>query len=245
MKITDKKLQQRLANDYVMNVMCTAARNRFKRLMQEDALLANTVQNTERYWQQLALLAPEKTPPTKVWNAIEKQLFRQQNHHVNQMTDNRIKNWFTSGTLLLKGWALAATVTSVLLGGYMALQVNQSTPSVNANYVAVIESGEHKAGWLAQVTDKSIELTALNAPAIGKDKSYELWLVADGLAAPKSLGLIAATGQQKVALSAAEIGHLAQDAKLAVSVEPYGGSPTGQPTSAPTHLGVLIHQQIS
>ncbi|HKQ95855.1 MAG TPA: anti-sigma factor, partial [Aestuariivirgaceae bacterium] len=74
-------------------------------------------------------------------------------------------------------------------------------------------------------------------------RSYELWAIGGGRAAPESLGLVDAD----VKMPAARLGDL-QSARLAdtvfaVTVEPKGGSPSGQPSGAPIYVGKLIPTQ--
>jgi len=60
-------------------------------------------------------------------------------------------------------------------------------------------------------------------------KSYELWALPRG-GAPVSLGLLPAAGRTERTLSEPQrVALLAAD-KVAVSIEPAGGSPTGSPT---------------
>jgi len=60
-------------------------------------------------------------------------------------------------------------------------------------------------------------------------KSYELWALPRG-AAPVSLGVLPAAGSAERTLSERQRTALLAADKVAVSVEPFGGSPTGSPT---------------
>jgi anti-sigma-K factor RskA len=60
-------------------------------------------------------------------------------------------------------------------------------------------------------------------------KSYELWLVSDRFPAPRSLGLVGANDFAKPALASYDPAIIS-GATYAVSLEPEGGSPNGQPT---------------
>jgi anti-sigma-K factor RskA len=72
------------------------------------------------------------------------------------------------------------------------------------------------------------------------DKSYELWMIADKLGAPKSLGVIADQGfTVRPALSGYDPA-VVENAVYAMTLEPRGGSPSGKPTSAPLWSGKLI-----
>ncbi len=61
-------------------------------------------------------------------------------------------------------------------------------------------------------------------------KSYELWALPDSGAAPVSLGVIPAVGEIDRELTAAQRAALRGASKVAVSLEPQGGSTTGAPT---------------
>lgn len=76
---------------------------------------------------------------------------------------------------------------------------------------------------------------AAEAPAGG---SLELWYVGAGQA-PKSLGLIGRDAQ-RLALPAGADSLAA--GTFAVSAEPAGGSPTGQPTGPVVYSGKLIRE---
>ena len=76
---------------------------------------------------------------------------------------------------------------------------------------------------------RTLELRAARPVVAGPTQSYELWLLPRGGGAPISLAVLGNL-DARFALPAAQIGRLAAGAKLAVSVEPAGGSPTGAPT---------------
>ena len=66
----------------------------------------------------------------------------------------------------------------------------------------------------------------------------ELWLIpADGK--PRALGLLADDRGVTIAIHTALMAHIVRDAVLAVSLEPPGGSPTGQPTGPVIATGKL------
>ena len=66
-------------------------------------------------------------------------------------------------------------------------------------------------------------------------RSMELWLISQG-GKPSSLGLIAAGQPVRINVPAELLTHVGSGATLAVSLEPPGGSPTGQPTG-PVYRG--------
>jgi anti-sigma-K factor RskA len=66
--------------------------------------------------------------------------------------------------------------------------------------------------------------------AVPSDRDLELWELDAGETRPRSLGVLPATGRQ---LAAA----LMPGTQLLVSLEPRGGSPTGQPTGPVVYSG--------
>jgi anti-sigma-K factor RskA len=82
--------------------------------------------------------------------------------------------------------------------------------------------------------DRSRDLTALTIRTVGAvrpppEKAYELWALPRG-GSPVSLGLLPTTGKSERSLTASQRAAIAAADKLAVSIEPTGGSPTGSPT---------------
>jgi anti-sigma-K factor RskA len=71
-------------------------------------------------------------------------------------------------------------------------------------------------------------------------KSYELWMVSDKFTQPRSLGVIGKTDFTAKAQLASYDKDTVDNATYAITLEPQGGSPTGQPTSAPIFAGKLI-----
>jgi anti-sigma-K factor RskA len=66
----------------------------------------------------------------------------------------------------------------------------------------------------------------------------ELWVIPAG-GTPRSLGLLDPGGRTEMTVSPANRDALAAGATLAVTIEPLGGSPTGQPTTTPIVAGAL------
>jgi anti-sigma-K factor RskA len=71
-------------------------------------------------------------------------------------------------------------------------------------------------------------------------KSYELWLVSKQFPKPRSLGLVGAQEFTTGTALAAYQPETISDATYAISLEPEGGSPTGEPTGAVLWGGKLI-----
>ena len=75
-------------------------------------------------------------------------------------------------------------------------------------------------------------------PARPAGHDYELWALPKG-AAPVSLGILPAAGASSRTLTSMQKQALALSSQVAVSIEPLGGSSTGQPTGAIVYLAPL------
>lgn len=69
-------------------------------------------------------------------------------------------------------------------------------------------------------------------------RSAEVWAIV-GTAAPRSLGVIADATRAELAIPAGLRPAMAADTVLAISIEPAGGSPTGEPTGPVVAAGKL------
>lgn len=125
----------------------------------------------------------------------------------------------------LRLWG-ASALAAVAVVAYLAL-----TP-VPPDFTAVILAEGGGLEYDARLTGDRLSVSLRSGTLPGADKSHELWLIL-GDAAPVSLGLLGATTE--VALPAP-----AEGAVLAISLEPAGGSPTGQPTGPVIAIGKLV-----
>ena len=140
----------------------------------------------------------------------------------------------------IRRWRAMAIAASLFAGvlaiGFIARETSrQSAPH---EYVAILQKDAASPAFAVTVNLDKQELTvrpvAAQAPP---GKSYELWLIDSKLGA-RSLGVIGDT-PRGANLSAYDRTVVA-DATYAVTVEPPGGSPTGQPSGAPVFVGKLI-----
>ena len=138
-------------------------------------------------------------------------------------------------------WRATAGGAGALAAGLAAALafVVVSRPTAPHQFVAVLQKSADAPAFAMTVDIDKLSFTvrpvAAEAPA---GKSYELWLIAPKTA-PKSLGLIdagAVTPGRAMTSDPAQV----REATYAVTVEPHGGSPSGQPTSAPVFFGKLV-----
>src|SRR5450631_1364900 len=98
--------------------------------------------------------------------------------------------------------------------------------------VATIKAAQGPGVWSIETDARGARLRAVAlAGAVARPgHSFELWALPQGGGAPVSLGLLPDAGQLERTLSATQQDALAHASKLAVSLEPPRGSPSGAPT---------------
>ena len=100
-----------------------------------------------------------------------------------------------------------------------------------AQLVAVFQKDEQSPAFLLTIDlDKRIVTVRLVSAERMADKTYQLWMASQPGQPPHSLGLI---GNDEFTVRAALAGYdpaVITNATYGISLEPLGGSPTGQPT---------------
>src|SRR5713226_2415771 len=122
--------------------------------------------------------------------------------------------------------------------------VEVKTPAVSApsaQYVAVLQKDGGSPAFILTVDAATKNFTVRKVGAAAEPgKSFELWLISDKLQRPRSLGVIGgADFTVRPVLSSYDTDTI-NTATYAVTVEQAGGSPDGNPHSAPVFTGKLI-----
>lgn len=208
-----------LAAEYVLGTLTGRARARFERWMRQDIQVAAAV----RRWElRLASLgsAAAAIPPANLWKRIEAKL-----PPVEGASSTRSWTWL----------AVAATVAALAFGLRGLLPAPPTIirpPTVVAAsplFSAYLDVDSANAHWWVRADPARGQwfVVALSVPDVPADKDVELWLLAADGRAPISLGLMPRKGS---AIHKIADPSLLQGAKLALSLEPAGGSATGAPT---------------
>ncbi|WP_439396602.1 anti-sigma factor [Bradyrhizobium sp. PMVTL-01] len=122
--------------------------------------------------------------------------------------------------------------------------VEVKTPAplaASAQYVALLQGQGGGPAFILTIDGATRNFTVRKVGATPEPgKSFELWLISDKLPRPRSLGVIGQGEFTARPLLAGYDADLVNDATYAVTIEQAGGSPNGQPTSAPVFTGKLI-----
>ncbi|HEX5930765.1 MAG TPA: anti-sigma factor [Methyloceanibacter sp.] len=209
------------AAEYVLGVLNAAQRRAAERRIDRDPAFAREVAFWEERLGGLAQAVPEIAPPQRLWSRIEARLGRATNAE-----DERGGLWrslsFWRG-LGLGASALAAASTAALI--YVGAVGTRASP-----LIARLDAEGGQAGFVAAVNTGGGSLTIVPASLLAAEqKAMELWLIPPG-DKPHSLGLIDPNRPVTIKVPKDLLTRVNNEAVLAVSLEPPGGSPTGQPT---------------
>lgn len=214
-------LRRALAADYAIGLMPSAARRRFEHLLLDDAALRRELAQWQQTLASLTEALPEQPVPDRVWQGITARIDPQVLH---VPAKRPFWNWLRVSV------AVCSLVLAVTLGVIYTRD--------EVRYTATLASADAQAALRVQAHKDYLQIEPLTLTAIAPDRSLELWAIpADGK--PISLGVIPAGGNGKVELSDAQKVLIGKPITLAVSLEPKGGSPTGQPTGPVLYQGAL------
>lgn len=214
-------LRRALAADYAIGLMAAPARRRFEQLLLEDAALRAELAHWQESLASLTETLPEVPVPERVWHGVTARIEPQELH----VPEKRpFWNWLRVTA------ALASIVVLVFLGSLYTHD--------DARYRATLLSADAQPALKVEAHDNYLQVEPLTLAAVDSQRSLELWAIpADGK--PISLGVIPAGGNGKVELSETQKALIGKPIALAVSLEPKGGSPTGQPTGPVLYQGAL------
>ncbi len=205
-----------LAAEYVLGTLEPAeAADVARRLPIEPPLAASVIAWEDRL-APLALLAPPVTPPPDLWTRLERSIGGASSTGAARRPGGVTRSLgFWRATTAI-GFALAAGFAAVAF-----LPRQESRP-----VAALVPTNGAPAAFVAvRQPDGTLRLTPLEAVPVAADRDLELWALPAGQTRPIPLGVLPAGGN-RLAPSAVPSGRT----QLLVSLEPRGGSPTGQPT---------------
>lgn len=217
-----------LAGEYVLGTLRGRARRRFEKLVDSDRLLRAEVMVWESLLYPLVDAVPEQAPPERLWLDLDRRL-----RPATPPADSRRRRALS----LWRLGAIAATACSVALAILLFALLQREPPM---RYVTVLTDRDARAAWMvsADTARGMIASQSLQPQALAAGRSFELWILPrDG--APISLGLLLPEGDATHPISPAILQALPDASGLAVSVEPRGGSPTGQPTGPVLYTGAV------
>jgi len=227
-----------LAGEFALRLLDGEELLAARRLLVEDAEFAGAVAEWEERLHLLAGEVPEHPLPEALWARIEAALDRAAETPAVLALRRKVRRWQSAA-----GVAAAAAVAAsaaLLLVPRAAPPVivppaeRPAAPLLVAS-VATPDAGSLAVTYLPDSGDLLVVPAALEVPS---GRARQLWLIPEG-GTPLSLGLVDADAAGRRRLAPELVARFVRGATIAVSDEPTGGSPTGQPTGAVLGTGVL------
>ncbi len=213
-----------LAGEYVLGVLSFQDRRVVEDRMRVDRQFAAIVSRWEANLSTFNDDYDVVTPSQETFKQVEARLFGVPQKAVSQSGGvwNSVFFWrcISAACLVITSAALSLTVATVSpLKPSTPLVAELSAPTSQVNLLASYE---------AQTGRMRIIPVAAGKP---EEKSLELWMLPSG-GAPKSLGIFAAGqgGDGELVIPVEMRSAIGEGTTFAVSLEPFGGSPTGAPT---------------
>lgn len=227
--------REELAAEFALGTLTGVELRQAQALLASDAEFAKLVAEWEQRLSPLATalppVEPSKAVRDKVLAALPPPAAANDNVAVLRKMVRRWRNYSAVAT------AIAAALAGMLV---FRSALPPALPD-GGRYVAVLQSEGPGPAFVAtvDVVKGTISVRTVNASAPA-GKSYELWAIGAGRDKPQSLGVIDASYRVPTNILGNTNDAALGDTLFAVTVEQAGGSPTGQPTSAPVFTGKLI-----
>ncbi|WQG59773.1 anti-sigma factor [Pseudomonas sp. RTB3] len=215
-------LRRALAADYAIGLMPLTARRRFEHLLLDDPGLRAELAQWQTTLATLTAPLPEHPVPDHVWHAIEARIDPQGLHVPAK------KPWWRNGRLLA---AACALIAAVLIGMLYPRDTGLA-------YRTTLVAADQQPALQIDTFADHLQVEPLAIAALTPAQALELWVIPAG-GKPISLGLVPTAGKGRIQLSEAQQTLLKAPATLAVTLEPEGGSPSGQPTGPVLYKGQL------
>jgi len=135
--------------------------------------------------------------------------------------------------------AIAASLIVVVLSGDL------NYPVQNGQFVAVFHRDDTQPAFVMSVDLETREVTIRPVEAtVPEGKAYQLWIVTEETGPkPKSLGLLENIANPTTKQLGGFDPAMLRNATFGISLEPEGGSPTGQPTGSAIHGRLISVEQ--
>jgi anti-sigma-K factor RskA len=254
----DTDTPEMLAAEYVLGTLASNEREQAQNLIANDPAFAELVRGWEHRLGQLHAMEASVEPPPETWSRIQARIEGVEPSgamllpHPDQAARiaaegnvvdlrKRLGRWrqAAAGLAAIAAVLLAVVVTAVhnpeLLPGPLRPKPIEVTKVIEkevnpGRFVAVLQPNAASPAFILTV-DVANRTASVRRVAGGPPpgKSYELWLVSDRFPAPRSLGLVSDEFARPAALAGYDPATIS-NATYAVSLEPEGGSPNGQPT---------------
>ena len=220
-----------LAAEYVVGVLPADERQTASRRIDSEAAFARLVDQWEVHLAPMASAYQPVEPPDTVKPAIDRRLFTG-----------------GAGAVAPTGglWASLAFWRGLTTAAIAAMVIYAAVPFINPpaeapqmRLVASLAADNSDVKYLAvyDAAHGQVSLSHVSGER-ASDRDFELWMI-EGQNPPVSMGVVPVGATSHIVITPEIREKLASGAVLAISLEPTGGSPTGQPTGPVVAAGDL------
>ena len=176
-------------------------------------------------------------PSADIWSAIEAEIAPAPRRPATAPDAAKASLW---NSLMLWRVASVAAVAAALIAVAQVGPAPPPAPGAPPQLLVAALAGADGRPLLSAAYDPLRGAVVLTPATQRQDdgKSAELWVI-EGKNPPRSLGVIDIKDPSKHVIASDQLKGLEAGATLAISIEPYGGSPTGQPTGPVVATGTL------
>lgn len=222
---TDRDL---IAGEYVLGVLDAAAASEIEQRAATDPILAQAILSWQSRLAPLVEAAEPVAPPADLWRRIAANTIlipvEGGQTPVQAKSEARLHRQLTIWRSVSAGaLALAAVFAGIVYLG---------SPKAEPGIAVLAAAGGPAPMFLAEAEGGALRIRPLAVAAVPNAKDLELWSLPSGATRPVSLGVLPAAGRR---ITLADLP--ADKTQLLVSLEPRGGSPTGQPTGPVVYSG--------
>jgi anti-sigma-K factor RskA len=228
-RLPDEGGDDLLAAEFVLGVLSAEERAAAARRIEAEPAFARLVERWEGDLAPMSAAYAPVEPPASVKAGLDRRLFPEGGER------SRPRLW--SSLAFWRGLA-AAAVAALALAILLPFAVRPPAPQ--DRLVASLSAADSDVRYVALYDPAAgqVDLRHVSGErAAGRD--FELWVI-EGANQPISMGVIPVGETAQLPVEAEVGGRLAAGAKLAISLEPSGGSPTGLPTGPVISLGDLL-----
>ncbi len=217
-----------LAAELALGVLAGAERDAAEQRVARDRGFARMVAIWEERLTPWAAEIDEVTPPPAVWDRIAATV------NADLPAEKQSAGWWQN----IAFWRGLSLATGALAAACLGALIYLGNAPQQAPLTAGIDGGGHRH-FVATIDTRNGRIAVVPAAyTADATREPELWLIpADGK--PRPLGMLRADRAVTIAIPADLAALTVSNAVLAVSLEPPGGSPTGQPTGPVIATGKL------
>lgn len=214
-----------LAAEYALGTLDAEDARRAEGLLREDAPFRAAVAAWARRLAPLTVLVPPRAPPPDLWARIAASTTAPPAARI--PLESQREPW-ARPPRQLAAWRAATAASLALAAGIAAFAILREP--ANKSLAVLAPPGPV---FIAEGANGGLRLRPSGTVQVAAGKDLELWALPAGATRPESLGVLPAGGRTVPTV------NFAPGTQLLVSLEPQGGSPTGQPTGPVVSAGRL------